>query len=47
MFRITDAMNTYNSAIYMIYTKQYKLYTSKDDEDYIFYYRERKFQNSW
>lgn len=24
MFQITDTMNTYNRAIYMIYTKQYK-----------------------
>lgn len=37
MFQITDAMNTYNRAIDMIYTKQYKLYTLKDDEDYILY----------
>ena len=44
MFRITDAMNTYNSAIYMIYTKQYKLYTLKDDEDYIFYLEKENFK---
>ena len=44
MFRITDAMDTYNSAIYMIYTKQYKLYTLKDDEDYIFYLEKENFK---
>ena len=43
MFRITDAMNTYNYAINVIYTKQYKLYTLKDDEDYILYLEKKDF----
>lgn len=44
MFQITDAMNTYNKAIDMIYTKQYILYTLKDDEDYILYLEKKNFR---
>lgn len=44
MFRITDAMNTYNMAIDIIYTKQYKLYTLRDDENYILYLEKKAFK---